>query len=282
MRVVNDATFWSLIELLDWDYEGDDDRVVEPLVAALAELSAEDVHAFQEVLAAKLYALDGRAWTPPEGMEIAGEPDEFDIDPFLETRCVAIANGRDFYERVLREPSRMPHDREFGALFDVVAAACERAGYDFEGDTAVSAATFSNRAGWGLPGVDAAEEETHALSLGAIMGLGRDWRWEEALRALSRRVRLNRDVDSPLNVNVVFQMPGDSLKPEFAGTRTGTYSRKQNLLMVQAAVPLHPVSDADAELLALLALAIDEAELFARRRKIAQGLPELRSVLALL
>jgi hypothetical protein len=58
---VDDTEFWRLIATLDWRHKGDDDKVVEPLVQTLALMPDSAMADFQNVLAAKLYALDGRA-----------------------------------------------------------------------------------------------------------------------------------------------------------------------------------------------------------------------------
>jgi hypothetical protein len=147
---VDDATFWSLIERLDWTQTGDDDRVVEPVVHTLAQSSADEVQAFQDRLAEKLHALDGRAWARASGPGIWwGEPDSLSVDGFLYARCVVVANGRRFYENVLANPSAMPEDMEFEALLYVAAKARERQGGEGDQpDTAVSYETFSNKALW--------------------------------------------------------------------------------------------------------------------------------------
>lgn len=44
-------------------------------------------------------------------------------------------------------------------------------------------------------------------------------------------------VESPLNVNVIYQIPGNILKPDFEGVRTGHYSKEDSSLIVQAALP---------------------------------------------
>jgi hypothetical protein len=38
-------------------------------------------------------------------------------------------------------------------------------------------------------------------------------------------------------LDIVYQYPGSLLRPEFAGLRTGTFSRKRKILQIQIAVP---------------------------------------------
>jgi len=149
---MDDPTFWALISKLDWTHEGDDARVVEPVVVALSAMSEVEISAFQEALAVKLYQLDGRAWAKESGGMIWwGEPDSLSVDGFLYSRCAVVANGKDFYEVVLGDPEAMPKDLEFESLLYMANTAFERRTgrepYD-ELDTQLSYETFSNEAGW--------------------------------------------------------------------------------------------------------------------------------------
>lgn len=85
-------------------------------------------------------------------------------------------------------------------------------------------------------------------------------------------------MSSPLNVNIVFHVDGRLAPNEFSGVRTGRFSKKNSHLMVQAAVPSSAAEDRTATLLRLLADAIDEAEAFARKKKIASELTEIRTI----
>jgi hypothetical protein len=60
-----------------------------------------------------------------------------------------VANGREYFELVLRDPSRIPKDMEFESLLYVARNAYERKTrkeWDFA--SAVSYETFANEAGW--------------------------------------------------------------------------------------------------------------------------------------
>ncbi len=149
---MDDATFWGLIERLDWTYQGDDDRVVAPLVKALSDLPDRAIAGFADQLARRLHALDGRAWARESGPTIWwGEPDQLSVDAFLYARLAVVANGRAFYETVLADPTAMPKDLEFESLLYVASAAYERkTGLDDDGslDLPVSFETFANAEGW--------------------------------------------------------------------------------------------------------------------------------------
>lgn len=126
-------------------------------------------------------------------------------------------------------------------------------------------------------------EPALVLSIGTIVG-GRtaaNKPWREALNQLGESVAAARSgASSPVNVNVVFHIPGNFLKPEFEGTRTGSYRRADSLLMVQVAVPEGPVEDCFAWAVAALRKAIGTAEGWASRRKVATGLPSLYAIVS--
>jgi hypothetical protein len=128
-------------------------------------------------------------------------------------------------------------------------------------------------------------DDVPALSIGIAVGgtTPEARRWGDAAMELARHVKaLRQGVQSPLNVNVVFQVPGEVVPVDFSGVRTGRYSPKDRLLLVQAAVPSdESTSDTRPVLLSLLQAAIEEAEAFAQRRAIAdEPLQALRSLAA--
>ena len=146
---MDDDTFWGLLDKLDWRHQGDDDRVVAPVVRALTEMPLEEIESFQNILAHKLYALDGRAWAREIGSGWRGGSYPISGDEFLYARCVALVNGRDFYEAVLADPRQMLKDMEFESILYVAGTAWEaKTGTEFDPDTDVSYETWSNEAGW--------------------------------------------------------------------------------------------------------------------------------------
>lgn len=146
---MDEATFWGLLDQLDWRHEGEDDRVVAPVVRALTTLTLEEIESFDQILARKLFALDGRAWAREIGSGWRGGKYPISGDEFLYVRCVALVNGRDFYEAVLADPSQMPKDMEFESLLYIGRTAWEaKTGEEPDFDTDVSFETWSNEAGW--------------------------------------------------------------------------------------------------------------------------------------
>ena len=125
------------------------------------------------------------------------------------------------------------------------------------------------------------DERVEPLSTGAIIGgvsrLNQEWR--ELLDDFSRRVSAaGHATGSPINVNVVFQVPGEFLQPDFLGTRTGIFRRKDRWLVVQVALPEAPPENANEYLKSRLSEALDEAESWALRKYGVAGLPELRHI----
>ena len=119
------------------------------------------------------------------------------------------------------------------------------------------------------------------ISIGSIIGgtMGTTREWDSAVTRLMCVVAERRvGVASGLGINVVFQIPGEVLKPDFEGVRTGYYSKKENLLMVQVALPEELPDDIEGYLRRELAVAVDEAEAWGRRRRVAADLNSLRDL----
>lgn len=153
-----DATqFWHVIGTFDWSQEGDDEAVIAPAVAALADRSEEEIQAFSDLLAGFLYALDTREHAR-YGFLGEADPDNGDdyisADAFLYLRCVVVANGREFYEAVLADPTRMPKgDLEFESLLSVDSEAyLAKTGEDYDYLAEPSYESFSNAEGWAPAG----------------------------------------------------------------------------------------------------------------------------------
>jgi hypothetical protein len=126
-------------------------------------------------------------------------------------------------------------------------------------------------------------EPVEVLSIGSVVGgpSSANQPWREAIADLTRSVAEARDaVTSPLNINVVFQVPGSILQPDFHGTRTGRYSKADRLLLVQVALPEEVPDEPKRYVRAALSDAIGEAEEWARARTIATDLEALRELAA--
>lgn len=127
------------------------------------------------------------------------------------------------------------------------------------------------------------DEPIPALSVGSIEGGSSPSmsRWRDAITRLTIEVAsAAQHVESPLRVNVIYQVPGNIVRPDFEGVRTGHYSKKDASLIVQAAVPDDAPNDVDGHIRRLLVEAIGEAEDWARKRSIAPDLRSLRELAA--
>jgi uncharacterized protein DUF4240 len=150
--VMDEQQFWDIITQLDWGRKRSED-ITDPAVEALSQFSEQDIFRFEQILAEKLYAIDGEAYAKPLGWG-SSDGQHFSVDVFLYARCCAVANGKAFYEKVLKNPVLMPKELTFEPLLYLAEKAhCLKTGsdhYDFL--PTVSYETFSNQAGWkGIP-----------------------------------------------------------------------------------------------------------------------------------
>ena len=102
-------------------------------------------------MAQKLQKLDGKAYAREIGESAYDGDDEFlSVDTFLYARCCVVANGREFFERVLRDPHAMPKDNEFEMLLSIpeVAYGRKNKGRHYPHTHTPDYETFSNDDGW--------------------------------------------------------------------------------------------------------------------------------------
>ena len=148
--ILSQSQFWQIIDLLDWEQEGDDDLVMAPAVQHLQGLQKEAIAAFEEILCEKLFLLDGERYAREIGREsYRGEGQYFSKEWFLAARCCAVANGQEFFEEVLSDPSAMPKDLGFLALSGLAARAYKaKSGLEFHYRPRFDCQTMSNTTGW--------------------------------------------------------------------------------------------------------------------------------------
>ncbi|KAF0206696.1 MAG: hypothetical protein FD171_2252 [Actinobacteria bacterium] len=129
-------------------------------------------------------------------------------------------------------------------------------------------------------------DAAYVLSIGAIYGgpefsPWRDAPWQDAIKELSNRVATVREgVESPLNLNVVFHVPGSILKPEFSGVRTGSFRKRDCHLMVQVALPVETPDDQARYLHDAVVQAVDAVEGWNSRKGRGYDLSAIRLVVA--
>lgn len=111
--------FDDIMEICEWNSQGDDDKVLAPLIEHLSTLSDDEIFAFDDIMSELLYALD----TEKNFNEASKFYDQSD-DTFLYSRCVALINGADFYEQALKgKKHKILWTSEFEAILYVSMAA---------------------------------------------------------------------------------------------------------------------------------------------------------------
>ncbi len=148
---MSETTFWRIVRLFNWKKTGDDDEVLKPAIAALSQMPVESIRRFADILAEKLFSLDTKVHAKNIG-EDAYVDDKafFSVDSFLYARCVVVANGEEFYRKVLADPTTMPEDMEFESILSLAGSAYEaKTGKEFDYNAPTDYETFSNKPGWG-------------------------------------------------------------------------------------------------------------------------------------
>jgi hypothetical protein len=143
---VEESAFWKLVDLVRRPQIVQDEReAVEPLMTALSKLPLLEIASFEEHLAQRLHALDGRRYADEAGQSSSSD------DAFLYARCFVVAQGEAHYRRVLADPLLMPKssDHWCEALLYVASSAYETAtGEESDFETSVSYETGRNTAQW--------------------------------------------------------------------------------------------------------------------------------------
>jgi hypothetical protein len=147
---LNETSFWNIISLFDWSNPENNDVVVAKAIEILAEKPLRQIYEFQDLLAQKLFALDTMAHAKNAGDNAwISENDDFSADEFLYARCCVVANGQDFYNKVLKNPELMPQDLAFESLLTFVHRAYQlKTNKSFRYVPNINFETFSNKKGW--------------------------------------------------------------------------------------------------------------------------------------
>ena len=105
--------FWRLIDKIDWSKKRSENKIASA-VKILAKMPVSSIYLFADRLSVKLYHLDTRAHATAYA---ANEPYHFiSADDFLYARCAVVAEGKEYYEKVLNDPTQMPEDIVFEPL----------------------------------------------------------------------------------------------------------------------------------------------------------------------
>ena len=127
---MTEQQFWEMLEQLDWTHEGDDGRVVQPVVQTLARLPDEEIFEFDNILARKLHELDSRELV----QKLYEKREKFSEDRFLYNRCVAVVNGREYYEAILARREKLDPALGFEAILYVAEDAWDQKHPDKAGE----------------------------------------------------------------------------------------------------------------------------------------------------
>ena len=96
---------------LDWEKQGDDIAVIEPLVTLLAAWGDDLIFAFHDTMAELLYSLDTQ--------KIAGDiykDRSFSADEFLYIRCAALINSKRYYNDIVSGRRKLKGSLSFESI----------------------------------------------------------------------------------------------------------------------------------------------------------------------
>ncbi|MEY4937685.1 MAG: hypothetical protein RIS64_4044 [Bacteroidota bacterium] len=116
----SEVQFWQIINGLDWNQE-DYTEIVKPAVALLSKLPLSNIYLFQDYLSEKLFRLDTKAHANTY-IEKYGDG-HLSVDDFLYVRCAVVAEGKTYYEKVLKDPTELPIEISFEPLLSIASEA---------------------------------------------------------------------------------------------------------------------------------------------------------------
>jgi ADP-heptose:LPS heptosyltransferase len=149
---LSEKDFWAIIAHFDWSDVENDAAIIGKAIQVLAEKPVRQIYEFQDTLSEKLHALDTRTHATHTGENAwEGENNDFSADEFLYARCCVVANGSDFYKKVLENPEFMPKNLAFESLLTIAHQAYKlKTGKQFRYVPSHNIETFANRKGWYL------------------------------------------------------------------------------------------------------------------------------------
>ena len=124
-----EQTFWGLIEQIDWSKSKEEERL-RPMLETLKNFPISAIHRFSEQLAKFLHQLDGPAYYEA----LKSRQEGVSADTFSYARCLVVARGKSFFEKVMQQPKEMPIAEDFEALLYVANEAYQQKtgeAYDF-------------------------------------------------------------------------------------------------------------------------------------------------------
>ena len=146
-KMTRESFFDLIMNVCDWDKSGDDSKILAPLIDHLSKQSDEYIFAFEDIMSELLYEIDTR-----KNYEAAEKIYPQSDDTFLYSRCVAIINGKQYYDDVRNGRITDIWKNEFEAILYVAREAWARkygkSSVDFPHISPLSYETGSNTDGW--------------------------------------------------------------------------------------------------------------------------------------
>ena len=144
--LLSEEQFWQLINCLDWTKQ-DDNEIMAKAAQALSNMPVANIYLFKDILSEKLYRLDTRAHA--NAYKAKQEDDYLSVDDFLYVRCAVVAEGKDYYEKVLNNSSEMPIEITFEPLLSLADDAYTlKTGKKMDYFPTFNYETHSNIEGW--------------------------------------------------------------------------------------------------------------------------------------
>ncbi len=145
---MNRKQFFEIImDICDWDAMGDDEKVLSPLIAYLSQQPDETIFSFDEIMAELLFELDTK-----KNFKRARRYYTHSDDSFLYSRCCALINGEEYYEKAKAGKVSDLWQMEFEAILGVPMCAWGKKHGEDSGNypylTTKSYETGSNVEGW--------------------------------------------------------------------------------------------------------------------------------------
>ena len=138
--------FWQLIDLFDWTQEDRAD-IIQPAVKALSNMPISAIYLFEDFLSKQLFDLDTREHAKVYMNQ--HDDDYLSVDDFLYVRCAVVADGKEYFEKIKRNPAELSSEIDFEHLLSVAANAYKRkTGRDFEYSPLYNYETKSNTEKW--------------------------------------------------------------------------------------------------------------------------------------
>ena len=113
------CNFWKIMELCDWSFEGDDDKVLMPVVDFLSKQEDDFIFCFDDTL----YGLLHELYNEKIIEQYKKNSDYASDDDFLYSRCVALINGKDYFNGIKKGTIDFRSDLEFESLLYVAQEA---------------------------------------------------------------------------------------------------------------------------------------------------------------